>query len=77
MRPPVMMAMIFNGAGLLATVTSFLERGPILLPLVVLVATVIVTPGAVIALSRFGLAESQAGLGTAGMPEAGPGASVA
>jgi len=77
MRLPVLMAMIFNGAGLLATVVSFLEGGPILLPVVVLLATVIVTPGAVIALRRFGLAESSAGLGAAGMTEAGSSASVA
>ena len=55
MRLPVLMAMVFNGAGLLATITSFIEGGPILLPVVVLLATLIVTPGAAIALRRFGL----------------------
>jgi hypothetical protein len=56
MRLPVLMAMVFNGAGLLATIASFIEGGPILLPVVVLLATLIVTPGAAIAIRRFGLA---------------------
>ena len=55
MRLPVLMAMVFNGAGLLATVVNFVDGGPILLPLVVLVATVVVTPAAAIALRRFGM----------------------
>jgi hypothetical protein len=46
---------VFNGAGLLATLASFIEGGPILLPVIVLLATLIVTPGAAIALRRFGL----------------------
>jgi hypothetical protein len=77
MRLPVLMAMIFNAAGLLATLVSFVEGGPILLPLVVLVATVVVTPGAVIALRRFGLSESGASPGAAGLTQAESGASVA
>ena len=77
MRLPVLMAMIFNGAGLLATVVSLFGGGPSLLPLVVLWATVIVTPGAFIALRRFGLAESRASVSAAGLAEAGSGASVA
>ena len=51
--------MVFNAAGLLATLVSFVEGGSILLPLVVLVATLIVTPAAAIALRRFGIAESE------------------
>ena len=58
MRLPILMAMVFNGAGLLATLVSFVEGGPILLPLVVLVATLIVTPAAGIALKRFGMSRS-------------------
>jgi len=58
MRLPIFMALIFNGAGLVATVANFVEGGPILLPLVVLVATLIVTPAAAIALRRFGFGSS-------------------
>src|SRR5579871_385329 len=58
MRLPILMAMVFNGAGLLATVVNFVEGGPILLPLVVLLATLIVTPAAAIALRRFGFGMS-------------------
>ena len=59
MRLPILMAMVFNGAGLLATLVNFVEGGPILLPLVVLVATLIVTPAAAIALRLFGLSDSR------------------
>jgi hypothetical protein len=53
MRLPVLMAMVFNGAGLLAPLVSLPEGGPLLLPVVVLVATLIVTPAAAIALNRY------------------------
>lgn len=59
MRLPVLMAMVFNGAGLLATILNFVEGGPILLPFVVLLATLIVTPAAAIALQRFGMSDSR------------------
>jgi hypothetical protein len=64
MRLPVLMAMVFNAAGLLATLVGLLEGGPILLPAVVLVATVIVTPAAAIALRRYGLGGVQQGRAT-------------
>jgi len=70
MRLPVFMAMVFNGAALLATLVSFAEGGPILLPVVVLLATLIVTPGAAIALRRFGFGNAPATAPAMGMASA-------
>jgi phosphotransferase system glucose/maltose/N-acetylglucosamine-specific IIC component len=77
MRLPVLMAMVFNGAGLLATLVSLPDGGPILLPAVVLLATIIVTPAAAIALRRFGLTQIEGHLTTDGLSTTGSGTAVA
>ena len=52
MRLPVVIAVVFNGLGLIATLISIAQGGPVLLPLVVLLVTVVVTPSGLWMLER-------------------------